>query len=99
MAADQDDFHISPERLAELQAISDAAPHPIPKDAKEAPPELVEALRASALAYFVHLPISEQVEYMVRVSTEEQEDILADLPEEHRERLFIELGSVTLKMP
>lgn len=98
MASDQGDFYYPPERLAELLALAEN-PGPIPKDAKIDPPELVKALRASALAYFAHLPISEQVEYMIGVSIEEQEDILADLPEEHRERLLIELGSVTLKMP
>ena len=98
MAAEEDDFYYPPERLAELLALAETAPYPISEDAKEAPPELVEAIRASALAYFAHLPISEQVEIFIVLSSEEQEDILADLLPEQRERLLIELSSETLKM-
>lgn len=99
MAAEQDDFYIPPERLAELHAIAEAAPHPIPEDAREAPPELAEALRAAALATFANLPVSEQAEFMVCVTEKEREDLLADLSPEQRERLHIELGSMTLTLP
>lgn len=99
MAAEEDNFYIPPERIAELQAISDGAPYPIPKDAKEAPPEIVEAIRASALAYFVNLPVSEQIEYMACLTPAEQEDILADLSPEQSDRLQIEQSSVTPSMP
>ncbi len=87
MAAD-DDFQVSPERLAELQAISDAAPHPISKDAREATPEEAAWLRRSALAYFAHLPVSEQVFMLGKWPQSERDEILAELPDELRERLL-----------
>lgn len=88
MGSAQDDFHISPERLAELQAISDAAPHPIPKDAKKASPEFVGALRKAAVAHIAHLPTAEQAEILNSWPQANRDELLAELPEEQRERLL-----------
>ncbi|MDE0118196.1 MAG: hypothetical protein OXT07_16470 [bacterium] len=88
MGTDQDDFYISPERLAELQTISDGAPYPIPKDAKEAPPEFVEALRKAVVAHIVSLPTAEQAEILNSWPQANRDELLAELPEEQRERLL-----------
>ena len=87
MAAD-DDFYISPERLAELQALSDAAPHPISKDARRATPEEAASLRAAVVAHIAHLPTDEQAEILNSWPKANRDAILAELPAEQRERLL-----------
>ena len=88
MATEPDDFHISPERLAELQALSDAAPHPIPKGARRATPEEVASLRTAVVAHIAHLPTAEQAAILNSWPQANRDAILAELPEEQRERLL-----------
>ena len=88
MATEEDDFYYPPERLAELLALAETAPHPLSEDAREATPELVEALRRSVIAHIANLPTAEQAEILNSWSQEKRDEILAELPEEQRERLL-----------
>ena len=75
-----DDDHAYPEdRLAALLSAVEDAPR-LARDAPDAPPELVEAIRASATAMFLDWPEETQLEYLGRVTEREREDLLDELP-------------------
>ena len=82
-----DDSDYPADRLAELLAAVDDAPR-LARDAEDAPPELVETLRASATAWFLEWPEAKQMEFVGRVTERERENLLAELPADTRRRLL-----------
>ncbi len=94
----EDDFTYPPARLAEFLAAAEN-PSPGAGDAPDAPSALVEALRASALAYLAELSASEQAEILDCLPAAEREGVLAELPVEARERLRELLSPETVTVP
>ena len=83
----EDDQDYPADRLAELLSAVDDDPR-LARDARDASPELVEAIRASATAWFVEWPEEAQIEFLGRITDAERDDLLAELPGEVRRRLL-----------
>ena len=94
----EDDFNYSPARLAEFLAAAES-PSPDVGDAPDAPSTLVEALRASALAYLAELSASEQDEILGCLPQPERDGVLDELPLGARERLRELLSPETVRVP
>lgn len=83
-----DDSAYPADRLSELFEAVDDAPR-LARDAEDAPPELVETLRASATAWFLEWPEAKQMDFVERVTERERASLLAELPAEVRRRLLV----------
>ena len=75
------------DRLAELLSAVGDDPR-LACGAKDASPELVEAIRASATAWFLEWPQEAQIAVLEGITETEREDLLAELPADVSRRLL-----------